>query len=907
MIIDRFILEFFHLHFKEMQTPKLVIVSGWPDEKGRLEIGIGKYANAILCTTEKKEARTLLHEVLIRTGSGPYTSLNEIQSQYDGSSCLPDKIDIKFLPRWGVPRSGRYYCLYGNTHEEMFVYKFSKESCRNFVPTAKHWLQKPKPVFGNYLVSCAMAVTLQTIRCGTSRAIESIGCMARLQCLRKPDQAILPIGTRTKIFQLLSDKDNCFKKPKRFVPVKDVIIEIEYCYNEWDLLQRFMLHIYKNKTLSIYWHGLASRDLKFFLKRCNVCGISKAMVDKFLAVVPTKTSCYYAPTMRTMDLAKAFSGRILYDTLLTCVEMKRNLLNHVSERDPCAIVKKIDSEYVENFAYFDSFDEEETNWFTLYKTLSCTFYIDTYFQWTKHIATIRLLSGCPDNIIALGSAKSQIAKHEMLSTLWKNNIKKDSPINFTLQEINADRRKFMSKTVGYEGGLVIDPVPGAYGDGVVIVLDVSSHYPKAMELLGRRTKNKFKKLMGYIATNLLRHRQTIKDKLAKTFDPITKDTLRSRDNATKAIQNSHYGVLGLPSYEYYAPVYASTVTKIGRQRLRAIMCHLRNFIEKGAIDESIRVVYGDTDSIFVHVPKTSPTESLLDVIMRVVRINAMMSHKIRTTMEGTILKVDAMFNPLILTNKKKQYFGIDIFGALHKSISRLFTIGIKGAKFEDGPTEFPMANDKTFKRFLKRIEDLTDEFKTNGTQAYDPEEVYHYFKGVKCRRGDTVSFVSRLQRKLAIEVMQRCLNKEKGKREKVTLQDFIKGLYRENLRMQLSVEDYIIRRQLKKKLSEYKTSLAHVQVARKMYMKTGLIPAFRESVPYIICDPGTSEKAKRSISARAKHPSEVKSVFEIDIAYYHGELMSALNQILFPAIVSNQKRLKRILPDYQTAKSKELL
>jgi len=62
--------------------------------------------------------------------------------------------------------------------------------------------------------------------------------------------------------------------------------------------------------------------------------------------------------------------------------------------------------------------------------------------------------------------------------------------------------------------------------------------------------------------------------------------------AVKIIMNSFYGVLGTPGCRFYDPRLAGTITRIGLWILK----FSRKFIER----EGHQVIYGDTDSLFIH-------------------------------------------------------------------------------------------------------------------------------------------------------------------------------------------------------------------------------------------------------------------------------------------------------------------
>ena len=73
---------------------------------------------------------------------------------------------------------------------------------------------------------------------------------------------------------------------------------------------------------------------------------------------------------------------------------------------------------------------------------------------------------------------------------------------------------------------------------------------------------------------------------------LTGDT--SLSQAVKIIMNSFYGVLGNPGCRFFHPDLAGTITRTGQW----ILLESKAFLE----GRGYRVIYGDTDSLFVHAP-----------------------------------------------------------------------------------------------------------------------------------------------------------------------------------------------------------------------------------------------------------------------------------------------------------------
>ncbi|MDB5048479.1 MAG: polB [Fibrobacteres bacterium] len=77
---------------------------------------------------------------------------------------------------------------------------------------------------------------------------------------------------------------------------------------------------------------------------------------------------------------------------------------------------------------------------------------------------------------------------------------------------------------------------------------------------------------------------------------------KALSQAVKIIMNSFYGVLGNPGCRFFHPDLAGTITRTGQW----ILLEAKRFLES----QGYRVIYGDTDSLFVHAPKAEGLESL---------------------------------------------------------------------------------------------------------------------------------------------------------------------------------------------------------------------------------------------------------------------------------------------------------
>ena len=152
------------------------------------------------------------------------------------------------------------------------------------------------------------------------------------------------------------------------------------------------------------------------------------------------------------------------------------------------------------------------------------------------------------------------------------------------------------------GGYVLDSQPGIFED--VLVLDFKSLYPSIMRTfqvdplalarapfeptpIGGFDGGRFAR-DGAILPELIENLWSARDRAKAAGDKIM-------SQAIKIIMNSFYGVLGTPSCRFLDARLVSSITKRGHQ----IILRSQEFIEA----RGYRVIYGDTDSVFVLVPQ----------------------------------------------------------------------------------------------------------------------------------------------------------------------------------------------------------------------------------------------------------------------------------------------------------------
>ena len=146
------------------------------------------------------------------------------------------------------------------------------------------------------------------------------------------------------------------------------------------------------------------------------------------------------------------------------------------------------------------------------------------------------------------------------------------------------------------GGYVMESMPGLYEN--VLVLDFKSLYPSIIRTfridpLGMAQPGTAP-VAGFLGASFSRDRSilpTIITDLWQRRDLAKANKDAPLTQAIKIIMNSFYGVLGTPGCRFHNPKLTSSITRRGHQ----IITRSRDWLEQ----QGYRVIYGDTDSLFV--------------------------------------------------------------------------------------------------------------------------------------------------------------------------------------------------------------------------------------------------------------------------------------------------------------------
>lgn len=218
----------------------------------------------------------------------------------------------------------------------------------------------------------------------------------------------------------------------------------------------------------------------------------------------------------------------------------------------------------------------------------------------------------------------------------------------------------MIKDKSFKGAIVIEPVAGVHFNATV--LDFASLYPTIMkqhnisyetvdcphETCRSGTKNRVPETDHWTCTERKGMiSQTIgffRDTRVRWFKPKSKDKTLDRqtqdwygvvEKALKVFVNAAYGVTGAQHFELFCMPAAESVTAYGRNAIIKT--------KEKAEKMGVRVLYGDTDSVFLDNPNEEQQKELVHW---------------STKELGIDLEVEKTYKYVALSDRKKNYIGV---------------------------------------------------------------------------------------------------------------------------------------------------------------------------------------------------------------------------------------------------------
>ena len=211
----------------------------------------------------------------------------------------------------------------------------------------------------------------------------------------------------------------------------------------------------------------------------------------------------------------------------------------------------------------------------------------------------------------------------------------------------------------YRGAIVLKPLKGIHEN--IAVLDFSSMYPNIMikynvgpdtivedpaeceayggcyvaPEVGHRFRKQPPGFFKNVLVNLLNIRKKIKEEMKK-YPPESPEyrLLDERQKAVKVLANATYGYMGWSGARWYCKRCAEAVTAWGRQLILTVINYARSL--------GLKVIYGDTDSLFVTYDPEK-IRKLIDFVEKEL---------------GFEIKIDKIYKRVFFTEAKKRYVGL---------------------------------------------------------------------------------------------------------------------------------------------------------------------------------------------------------------------------------------------------------
>ncbi len=227
-------------------------------------------------------------------------------------------------------------------------------------------------------------------------------------------------------------------------------------------------------------------------------------------------------------------------------------------------------------------------------------------------------------------------------------------VAFKMNELVPNRIE--RKEESYRGAIVLKPLRGLHED--IAVLDFSSMYPNIMIKynVGPDTLRKngleiglcniapevghcFRKeppgFFKSVLSTLLRLRKEVRNTM-KRFPANSPEyrILDERQRALKLLANASYGYMGWVAARWYCRECAEAVTAWGRNLILSSIDYAKKL--------GLKVIYGDTDSLFVEY-KEDLVRKLIDYV----------ENKL-----GFEIKIDKIYRRVFFTEAKKRYVGL---------------------------------------------------------------------------------------------------------------------------------------------------------------------------------------------------------------------------------------------------------
>ncbi len=412
----------------------------------------------------------------------------------------------------------------------------------------------------------------------------------------------------------------------------DILTASEGPRGDENLLRKFVEYVRSYDPDVIVGYNTNGFDWPYLTQRSEVLGI-KLDVGRVKGGVP-RTSAYGHISI---------SGRLnvdLYNFAEEIHEVKIKSLEEVA--DYLGVIKKSERTIVpwyEIFVYWD--DPKKRKVLISYARDDAISTIGLAEKFLPFAIQLSSLTGLPLDQVGAASVGFRLEWYLMRAA-------------YKFNELVPNRVERHYET--YKGAIVLEPVKGVHEN--IAVLDFSSMYPNLMIKynIGPDTfvpgecseddchvipglNYKFRKhppgFYKNVLETLLALRKKVKEEMKK-YPPDSPEyrLLNERQKALKVLANASYGYMGWVGARWYFRKGAEAVTALGRETIRQAI--------KIAEELGLKVIYGDTDSLFLKYD-----EELIKKFIERVEKDL-----------GLEIKVDKIYKRVFFTEAKKRYVGI---------------------------------------------------------------------------------------------------------------------------------------------------------------------------------------------------------------------------------------------------------
>ena len=379
----------------------------------------------------------------------------------------------------------------------------------------------------------------------------------------------------------------------------------------------------------------------------------------------------------------------------------------------------------------------------------------------------------------------------------------------------------------------------------------------------------FKGLIPEIVEHLQNCRNRAKKAYAQATDPMAKQVCKARELAFKIAGNGVYGALGSSLSLLPLLAIAESVTALGRRDILAVKRMAESMFPDG------RVVYGDTDSVFVRLPLTEAEMVVtVDAVARASEMSVALAERVNTTLRAPKkIEFEKVFSTMLLLSKKR-YAGLKYeagfkFGAAAPPID---VKGLQSVRRDGSPL------------VRNLVRDVIRSILESGSETDAAALVRRRLLDIV---DDKLPLEEYAVRKTLRKAMHDCCHPmHPSELRRIRAQAGLPPAADEHQPLSYAEQDQAILAKVPLPW-RMRVRLPHVMLAWRMRLKDpGSAPVPGESITYVLTNNGGGkcfEKVETLETVRARH-------IPVDRAYYLKSLQVPVNNIFMPIFTQHLER-----------------